>query len=453
MGVLSSLFYFIIAIGLLIAIHEFGHYWVARRMGVKVLRYSIGFGKPLWITRRGKDQTEYVVAALPLGGYVRMLDEREGEVAPHELHRAFNRQPVGKRFAIVLAGPVFNFLMAIAAYWLVFIMGVTMLKPVVGEVAPGSAAAQGGFASGDVILAVAGEAVEGWQGAVLALLDKSLDVPSVSVEVRDAAGMQRQRRLDLKSVDAQLKQGNMLEVIGVTPMTPEVKAVIGRLEPGEPAAEAGFEVGDRVTACGGKPVDGWEDWVACVRDHANEKIDVEVERNGARLTLQVAPRLKEGKDGAHGYVGAAVALPEAEDDPLLSVIRYGPLQALGKAAEKTWDMSVLTLRMLWGMVAGHVSLSNISGPISIAKYAGASAHIGIGAFLTFLAVVSLSLGVLNLLPIPVLDGGHLFYYLIEIVKGGPLSETAQAIGQRIGMALLLLLMVVAVYNDLTQIVE
>ena len=453
MAVLSSLFYFVVALGLLIAIHEFGHFWVARRLGVKVLRYSIGFGKPLWTTRRGPDQTEYVVAALPFGGYVRMLDEREGEVAPHELSRAFNRQPVAKRFAIVFAGPLFNFLMAIAAYWVVFMMGVIIVKPIVGEVAPGSPAAHAGIASGDLIVAVGGQPVQGWQDAVLTLLDQALRAKSVPVQVRDAEGIQRQRRLNLQPVEQGLKQGNMLEIIGITPMTPEIAAVIGRLEPGEPAAAAGMRVGDRVTACAGKPVKGWEDWVACVREHANQRIDVQVERGDAQLSLSVQPRLKQDKDGSHGYVGAAVVVPKPENDALLSVIHYSPLQALAQGAEKTWDMSVLTLRMLWGMVTGHVSLSNISGPISIAKYAGASAHIGFGAFLTFLAVVSLSLGVLNLLPIPVLDGGHLFYYLIEIVKGGPLSESAQALGQRIGMALLLLLMAIAVYNDLAQIVE
>jgi len=451
MNVLSSLFFFILAVALLIAIHEYGHFWMARKLGVKVLRYSIGFGKPLWMARRGPDQTEYVVAAVPVGGYVRMLDEREGEVAEHERHRAFNRQTVGKRFAIVSAGPLCNFLLAIAAYWLVFIIGVTDVKPIVGEVAPDSAAARGGFATGDVISGVDGERTENWQGVVLVLLDKALKDSAVHVKVRDAAGTERERELDLHSVEAKLKQGNMLEILGIRPLRLVVQAVIGGLEAGEPAETAGLKVGDRIVSCDGKAVSDWEAWVDYVRAHPERPIQVGIERAGAHLTVEVTPRRMKANGGASGYVGASVTLPESKE--LLSVTRYSPGEALGKALAKTWDMSALTLRMLWGMVSGKVSMSNISGPISIAKYAGYSAHIGGTAFLTFLAVVSLSLGVLNMLPIPILDGGHLFYYLIEAVKGSPLSDAAQALGQRLGIAILLLLMAVALYNDLTQLFE
>ena len=453
MAILSSIFFFIVAIALLIAIHEYGHFWMARKLGVKVLRYSIGFGKPLWTMRRGPDQTEYVVAALPLGGYVRMLDEREGEVAEHEVHRAFNRQSVGKRFAIVSAGPLSNFLLAIAAYWLVFVIGVTAVKPIVGEVAPGSAAAHAGFAKGDVITQVENEHTDNWQSVVLTLLNNTLDESTVHVKVRDAAGEEKERVLDVHAVEKDLKQGNLLEILGIQPLRPVIQAVVGELEAGGPAEQAGMKVGDRIVKCDGNAVADWEAWVDCVRKHAGQKIRVEVERGGEQMVMEVQPRLVKDKDGEHGFVGAAVALPKSEDSELFSVIRYTPLVALGKAASKTWEMSVLTLRMLWGMVDGRISISNISGPISIAKYAGYSAHVGGTAFLTFLAVVSLSLGVLNLLPIPVLDGGHLFYYIIEFIKGSPLSDAAQAVGQRIGIAVLLLLMVVALYNDIYQLVE
>jgi regulator of sigma E protease len=454
MNFLSSLFFFIVAIALLITVHEYGHFWVARKLGVKVLRFSIGFGKPLWLTRRGPDQIEYVIAAIPMGGYVRMLDEREGEVAEHERHRAFNRQSVAKRFAIVSAGPLFNFLLAIAAYWLVFVIGVTALKPIVGEVAPDSVAARGGFAAGDVVIAVEGKPVDTWQNTVMALVDEVLDDKDVQVKVRDAAGVERERGLDLRSMEKELKQGNMLDILGIKPQSPVIKAVIGQLEAGEPAERAGMNVGDRIVSCDGMSVPDWETWVACVRKHAGQRVRVEVDRGGNNLSLEVEPRLLKGKDGDYGFVGAGVAMPKEDaDNRLLTSIRYSPLTSLGKAAEKTWDMSVMTLRMLWGMLVGRVSVSNISGPISIAKYAGYSAHAGGTAFLTFLAIISLSLGVLNLLPIPVLDGGHLFYYLIELVKGSPLSDAAQALGQRIGIAALLILMVIAFYNDIAQFVD
>ncbi|MEJ2553849.1 MAG: RIP metalloprotease RseP [Gammaproteobacteria bacterium] len=453
MTILSSLFYFLVAIGVLIAIHEYGHFWVARKLGVKVLRYSIGFGKPLWMRRRGPDQTEYVVAALPVGGYVRMLDEREGPVAEQERHRAFNRQPLAKRFAIVAAGPLSNFLLAIAAYWLVFMFGITVVKPMVGEVVPDSAAARGGFMSGDVITSVDHTQTDGWQSVVLTLLDSALTQTSVPVKVHDAAGDTQERVLDLHSVSKDMNQGDLLKTLGIQPYQPILQAVVGVIEPGEPAAQAGLKVGDKILKCDGKPIADWEAWVNYVRAHPGQSIRMEIERNGEHLTLDVTPRLKKEQGGEYGYVGVGVATPQGNNQKLLSVVRYSPLVALGKAATKTWDMSALTVRMLWGMVSGRVSVSNISGPISIAKYAGYTAHAGALAFLSFLAIVSLSLGVLNLLPIPVLDGGHLFYYVIEFVKGSPLSEEAQALGQRIGIAILLVIMAIAFYNDITQLVE
>ena len=454
MNIISSLFFFIVAIGVLVAIHEYGHFWVARKLGVKVLRYSIGFGNPLWMTRRGPDQTEYVVAALPIGGYVRMLDEREGPVEEHERHRAFNRQSLAKRFAIVSAGPLSNFLLAIAAYWLVFVIGVTVVKPIVGEVTPASAAAQGGFATGDVITGVDGERTDDWQSVVLALVDKSLAESAVHIKVRDAAGAEQERLLDLQAAGKEINQGNFLPALGIHPWQPLLQAVIGTIEPGEPAEHAGLRAGDRIIRCDGKAVADWEAWVACVRSHPGQSLSTEIERGGEHLIVDVTPRPVKEKDGEHGYVGAAVALPQgSHNKELFSELRYTPGVALGKSLSKTWDMSMLTVRMLWGMASGRVSVSNISGPISIAKYARYSARVGAAAFLTFLAIISLSLGVLNLLPVPALDGGHLLYYIIEFVKGSPLSDAAQALGQRIGIAILLIIMAVALYNDLTQFLE
>lgn len=452
-GVLSSIFFFLIALGLLIAIHEFGHYWVARKLGVKVLKFSIGFGKPLWKTMRGADNTEYALAAIPLGGYVRMLDEREGEVAPHELHRAFNRQPIGKRFAIVVAGPLFNFILAIAAYWLVFIVGVTTIKPIIGEITPGSPAAEAGFMSGDEIVAVAGDATPGWQNVALTILEKSLDEGKVPVEVKDVQGEHHVRMLRLTGVQKKLERGNLLETLGVEPARPAIPSVIGRLEAGDAGALAGMKAGDRVVAVDGTPVKDWEAWVQYVRAHPEQPIRTEVMRGNEHLVLDVTPKRHSTAEGDVGYVGAAVAVPEAMDaeQQLTTVVRYSPFAAVTEAATKTWHMSVLTLRMLWGMVTGEVSMSNISGPISIAQYAGYSAQGGVVSFLTFIAIVSISLGVLNLLPVPVLDGGHLLYYIIEWIKGSPVSDAAQAFGQRIGVTALLLLMAVAIYNDVVHL--
>ena len=453
MNILSSVFYFLVAIGVLITIHEYGHYWAARKLGVKVLRFSIGFGKPLWMWRRGPDQTEYVVAALPIGGYVRMLDEREGEVAEHEQHRAFNRQPLAKRFAIVFAGPFSNFLLAIIAYWIVFMAGVTVVKPVVGEVTAHSVAAQSGLKSGDVIKSVDDIKTVDWQGVVLALLDGALAKSKANIKVKDAAGMNHDLILDLHTANEDMNQGDFLKSLGVQPYRPVLKAVIGIIEPGEPAAQAGLKVGDLILKCDDTKISDWGAWVDYVRARPNKTILMEVDRGGEHLTLNVKPRLKKDKDGEHGFVGAGVSVPKDINKGMLSKVRYSPPMALSKAVSKTWEMSRLTLRLLWGMVTGQVSVSNISGPISIAKYAGYTAHAGFLAFLTFLAIVSLSLGVLNLLPIPVLDGGHLFYYIVELVKGRPLSDEAQAFGQRIGIAVLLVIMVIAFYNDISQLVE
>src|SRR3569833_1320803 len=357
-----------------------------------------------------------------------MQDEREGEVAPPELHRAFNRQPVGKRFAIVVAGPLFNFVLAIAAYWLVFLIGITTIKPVVGEVAPESPAAEAGFTSGDQIVAVA-------------------------VEVKDVQGERHVRMLRLTDVQKKLERGNLLETLGIEPARPAIPPVIGSLEAGGAGAAAGMKAGDRVVAIDGEPVDDWEDWVAYVRAHPEQVIRTEVVRGGEHLVFNITPKLRATKEGDIGYVGAAVAMPEANDaeHELTAVVRYSPLAAVGEAMAKTWHMSVQTLRMLWGMVAGVVSVPYISGPISIAQYAGYSAQGGIVSFLTFIAIVSISLGVLNLLPAPVLDGGQLLYYIIEWIKGSPVSDAVQAFGQRIGVTALLLLMVVAVYNDVVHL--
>ncbi|HEX7045737.1 MAG TPA: RIP metalloprotease RseP [Burkholderiales bacterium] len=450
MNVLIYVAAFVVALGILIVVHEFGHFWVARRCGVKVLRFSIGFGKPLWRRAVGADRTEIAVSAIPLGGYVKMLDETEAPVAEAEAGRAFNRQPVWKRIAIVAAGPGFNFLFAILAYWLVYAVGIDGVRPIVGEVAPQSIAAAAGFRPGDEILAIDGREVQSWGQRRLYLIDRALDRAVVEVEVRDAAGELHVRRLDLSGIPAAAVDGGLLErAIGLYGYMPQVLPVVGALEDG-PAKTAGMQVGDRIVAIEDRAVERWEEVVAAISARPEQPTRVTVERDGERRTLEVTPApVAQGST----TVGRINIRPQvAELPPEMRVhVQFGPLAALGESVANTWAMTALTLEMLYRMVTLEVSSRNISGPITIAQYAGQTAMIGAVQFVMFLAVISISLAVLNLLPIPVLDGGHLLYFVIEAIKGSPVSERAMLFGQQVGIALLAGLMMLAFYNDLTRI--
>lgn len=450
---LGSLLAFIVAIGVLVTVHEFGHFWVAKRLGVKVLRFSIGFGRPLWSTRFGRDNTELVVAALPLGGYVKMLDEREGEVAQTERTRAFNNQPVGSRIAIVVAGPLFNFLFAIFFYWMMFASGVPGLRPVVGDVLPGTLADEAGLLAGDEILMVQGEETPTWEATVLALLDAGLDSrDSVALVVRGENGARRDLTAHFRTGDELLEKGSVLENFGLEVWRPP--AVIERLVPGGAGDRAGLQAGDRVLRVDGLAVTHWGQWVDYVRDRPEQAISVDVLREGEEVRLRVVP--ERVRDGAAeiGRIGAHVQLPSAEQRATMRVVvRHGLLGAVPAALEKTLEITTLTLKTLWKMVTGRASVENLSGPVSIAMYAGQSAGAGFATFLGFLGIVSVSLGVLNLLPIPVLDGGHLMYYLVELFKGSPVSEAVQLAGQKVGIVLLMALMSLAVFNDLVRLLN
>ncbi|MCP4040898.1 MAG: RIP metalloprotease RseP [Gammaproteobacteria bacterium] len=452
MEVLNSILFFIVAIGILVTVHEMGHFLVAKNLGVKVLRFSVGFGRPLWRRQAGEDATEYVVAAIPLGGYVKMLDEREGEVGESELPRAFNRQPLWKRVAIVVAGPAANFAFAILAYWIMFIIGIGGLRSVVDEVSPGSLAEAAGLRVGDEIVAVAGRRTVTWERVIQMITSKSLEGYEISLEVENTGSERRMLELNLaEGVLDEIAAKGFFKQMGIQPRRPMIPPVIGRLEAGAPAEQAGFMPGDRIVAADGQYMDDWQAWVTYVREHGETVIHVELTRDEVDVSLEVRPELVEGDDGMMGRIGAAVAIPDNGSDDFYAVERYSPLVAVGKALSKTQEVSLLTLRMVWKMVLQEVSVKNLSGPLSIAQYAGYSAKVGVARFLEFLAIVSVSLGILNLFPIPLLDGGHLMYYLMEFLRGEPVSETVQALGQRVGLAMLMGLMGLAFFNDIVRL--
>jgi regulator of sigma E protease len=443
---------FLVAIGILVAVHEFGHYWVAKKLGFKVLRFSIGFGKPL-LMRVGKDldRTEYCIAAIPLGGYVKLLDEREGEVAPAELPRSFTRRPVMHRVAVLLAGPAMNLLFASFLYAILAMVGTESVKPIIGQVRLDSPAAVAGLQRGDQIVRVGDRLVEDTEELQIALIRQFSDDGVIRLRVRRDGG---ERSLTLRVEEdrrAMTEPGKLLPGLGFDLATWNADTVVDGVPADSAGARAGLRLGDRVLAVDGQPVVNTTEFIAMVNGAPGRDISIEVERAGERLRIvaPVPPVVEQGR--TIGRLGITLKEgPRAWPPGLVETHRSGPLDALGVGVAKTWEMSSLTVQMLWRILTGQVSAKNISGPISIAEFAGISAYLGLTAFLAFLAIISVSLGVLNLMPVPLLDGGQIVYQLVEAVKGTPLSERAQLFGQQIGIALLVVLMSLAFYNDISR---
>ena len=444
---------FALALGILIVVHELGHYSVARWCGVKIVRFSVGFGRPLWLRCFGPDRTEWVVAAFPLGGYVKMLDEREAPVATGELHRAFNRQPVGKRIAIVAAGPAANFLLAVLFYWVLFVHGVEELRPLLGAPAAESQAEKAGFQEQELVRSIDGKAVATWQEVRWELLQQAVARKAVTVEVVNVRNEISFRRLDLSEFNAQDLESDILVRLGLVLYRPQLPAILGKVSPDSVAEHAGLRPGDRITRIEDRDVRSWADLVFVVRASAGKSLKIEYERDGAFGSVELVPA--EAQEGGRriGRIGVAVKEDGRSHPELTAIVRYGPIDSLARAAVQTWDTAVFSLSVLGRMISGEVSWRNLSGPVTIADYAGQSAKLGATHYLKFLALISISLGVLNLLPIPILDGGHLMYYIVEIIKGGPVSERAMEIGQQVGLALLVFLMAFAFYNDINRLVS
>lgn len=450
MNILWSLAAFIVALGVLITVHEFGHFWVARRCGVRVERFSVGFGRALW-RRTDRQGTEYVLAIIPLGGYVKMLDERVEAVAPEFRHQSFNNKKVWQRAAIISAGPIANFIFAIFAYWLVFVIGVPSVRPVIANITANSIAAQSNISSGMELKSVAGIETPDWESVRMALMGEIGDDQTTVGVAQFGSSLVVEKTLDLRQWHFDPEKEDPVVSLGMIPRGPQIESVLQEVQPDSAAQKAGLQAGDRIVKVDGQILDSWQSFVIQVRDNPGKPIALEVERGGDSVALTLTPDTKSaGKGKIQGFAGVVpkvIPLP----DEFKTIRQYGPFVAFYEAGDKTWQLMKLTVSMLGKLITGDVKLNNLSGPISIAQGAGMSAEYGLVSYLTFLALISVNLGIINLFPLPVLDGGHLLFLAIEKLKGGPVSERVQDFSYRIGSVLLVLLMGLALFNDFSRL--
>lgn len=441
---------FIVALGILITVHEFGHFWVARRCGVRVERFSIGFGKALW-RRTDRHGTEFVIALIPLGGYVKMLDERVETVPPELRHHAFNNKTISQRAAIIAAGPLANFIFAIFAYWLVFIIGVPSVKPVVGEITANSIAAQAQIQPGMELKAIDGIETPDWDAVRLALVAKIGDASSTLSLASPGSTARTNTTLDLRGWHFEPDREDPIASLGIRPKGPQIDPVLDEVQPESAASNAGLQAGDRIVKVDGELLTSWMAFVTLVRDNPGQELALDIERQGSPLSLTLIPDTKSGSSGkAEGFAGVVPKIiPLAEEYKFLR--QYGPFNAVIEATAKTWQLMKLTVSMLGKLITGDIKLNNLSGPVSIAQAAGVSAEYGLVFFLMFLALISVNLGIINLFPLPVLDGGHLLFLAVEKLKGGPVSERVQDFSYRIGSVLLMMLMGLALFNDFSRL--
>lgn len=450
MSLMHTGFYFILALGILIAAHEYGHFIVAQKLGVKVLRFSLGFGKLVWRYQKSEESTEFTLGLLPLGGYVKMVDEREGPVSDKDLPFAFNRQSLPVRSAIVFAGPLFNFLLAVLIFWVVFMIGETGTRPVLGPVASSSLAGEAGFSEGDEIISVENQVTPIWDAVFSKLSENMIEVEQIRFKVKSPSGETSEKTLFIPK-DLIQKPELFYDRLGFHPFRPSLPPVIGKIEEKSAAEMAGLKSGDLLISADAEPIKDWMQWVEMVRSHADQAMELKIDREGVIKTLTIKPASSDSPQGKVGRIGAAVKIPEDFEQQMKVEYRLGFFDAFTTAVSKTWDYSALTVNMMGRMMVGKASVENLSGPISIAQYAGQSASMGLVQFLKFLALVSVSLGVLNLFPIPVLDGGHLMFFLLEAVLGRPVPEKLQLAFQQLGLGLLLCLMALAFFLDIQRL--